>query len=413
MLSRFANFAPGLAARSLAALLTVGAFGLTSGATKAHAIEELPFFTPDEIKCQRLAKNASNAYVRVVFNARHDCFIEQMKGNLGLANDCHASVDEGTGYEPTDEALRAAQSKTLADITSACLVVDLSVLGFPAGCNDPDGPPFTAFDLEACTRNSADEIIGELIWIEQPQPTSVVDNPARNCQIEISKKSARLFTAELEARSHCVFKQMNRELDLSIDCRAETDRFTPGTGHSPTDNDIISAHNKVLRELANTCGGIDLEGLGFPNECAATDDDTFTMTALIECMFESHHLRIIDYLDNASPLTKNCGNGIIDDLESCDDGDDIGGMGDICNSYCIVNTTCGGPTGKRRPTIVDALYILRVAVGLESCDPALCDVDSNGFINTSDVLRVLRVVVGLEGPSFLFCPDPVIPGEVE
>lgn len=417
MLSRFARlapFAPRTAAAFAGVFVGVCAYGLTSGAPQAAAIDELPFFTLDEIRCQRLVKESSNAYVRDIFNARHDCFLEQMKGNIALANDCRASIDDGTGDEQTDELLRAAQTRTLSDITSGCLAVELSVLGFPGACEDPDGPPFTAFDLESCTRNEADAVVDELIAIEQPALDSVVANPARNCQRDISTKGSKLFVNELAARSECAFKQMSRDIDLSVDCRAEADRFAPSTGHTPTDNAILAAHDKVLRELANTCGGVDLTALGFPNECAGVAEGTFALTALVECLFETHHGKLVAVLDNGMPLTKNCGNGVINDFETCDDGNDEGGFGDICSKYCIANTTCGAPTGGRAPSIKDALYILRVAVGLNSCDLALCDVDSNGFINTSDVLRLLRVIVGLEhGPTFLFCPEAVIPGTVE
>jgi hypothetical protein len=376
----------------------------------AQAIDELPFLTTEELRCQLLEKNAANQYVNNVFAIRHDCFLEQMKGTIPLANDCRASVDSGTGDPATDERLRNAQAKILADITSACLATNLEILGFPATCEDADGPPFTAFDLETCVRDTSDKVIDELIEIEQPRLLSVYPNPERNCQADISQKASKLFINEFDARSNCAYKQLNRTIDLTVDCRAEASRLAPNTGHGSTDSSIVSAHNKVLRDLANACGGISLDLLGFPNQCPVEDTGDFTLASLIECLFDSHHARLSEVLDTILPLTKNCGNTFIDDFESCDDGDDIGGLGDICSAYCIANTLCGGPMGFERVTITDALFILRTAVELETCDPALCDVDSNGVINTTDVLRVLAFVIGL--PVELNCPEAVIPGTI-
>jgi hypothetical protein len=376
----------------------------------ADAIDELPVLTADELRCQRLLKNAANQYVNNVFVIRNDCLLEQMKGTIALANDCRASVDNGTGDTATDDALRSAQAKILADITSACLAVDLDVLGFPATCDDGDGPPFTAFELETCVRVTSDQVIDELINIEQPPLESVYPNPERNCQADISQKASKLFVNEFDARSNCAYKQINSTIDLTVDCRAEESRLAPNTGHASTDNSIVSAHNKVLRDLANSCGGISLDLLGFPNECPEEDTGDYTLSSLIECLFETHHEFLMGLLDTIIPLTKNCGNTFIDDFETCDDGDDVGGFGDICSADCIANTLCGDPMGFGRITITDALFILRAAVELETCDPALCDVDSNGVINTTDVLRVLAFVVGL--PVELNCPEAVIPGEI-
>jgi len=51
--------------------------------------------------------------------------------------------------------------------------------------------------------------------------------------------------------------------------------------------------------------------------------------------------------------------------------------------------------------------LLRVAVGLQQCDTALCDVNGDGVINTTDALLILRAVVGL--PVNLACNPPEDP----
>ena len=57
------------------------------------------------------------------------------------------------------------------------------------------------------------------------------------------------------------------------------------------------------------------------------------------------------------------------------------------------------------PTLVtasDALYILRSAVGLASCELCVCDVDGSGSISATDALATLRAAVGQ--PIALTCP---------
>ncbi len=56
---------------------------------------------------------------------------------------------------------------------------------------------------------------------------------------------------------------------------------------------------------------------------------------------------------------------------------------------------CGQPASDRdRPTASDALLILRVAVGLDDCAFAICDVDANCSVNAVDALRLLKYAVG-------------------
>jgi len=63
---------------------------------------------------------------------------------------------------------------------------------------------------------------------------------------------------------------------------------------------------------------------------------------------------------------------------------------------------CGDPAALQAqalhaPSLVtatDALYILNAAVGLVSCEPCVCDVDSSGGLTPTDALRVLRYAVG-------------------
>lgn len=99
-----------------------------------------------------------------------------------------------------------------------------------------------------------------------------------------------------------------------------------------------------------------------------------------------------------------CGNGMVDDGESCDDGTTTFEPGEYCSSRCSV-VTCGYPLNPDLidPTVADALFVLRAAVQLADCDARVCDVTSSGAVESSDALRVLRAAVGI--PTLLACPS--------
>jgi len=81
---------------------------------------------------------------------------------------------------------------------------------------------------------------------------------------------------------------------------------------------------------------------------------------------------------------------------------------------------CGQPTsrGGASPTATDALFVLRAAVGIESCKSCICDTDASGLIAATDALAILRSAVGL-GPALgcvavcdPLCGDGIVdPGE--
>jgi cysteine-rich repeat protein len=91
-----------------------------------------------------------------------------------------------------------------------------------------------------------------------------------------------------------------------------------------------------------------------------------------------------------------CGDGIVADEEECDDAEASWARGEACNSRCEW-LACGDPDDDGSTTASDALLALRAAVGIESCDACICNVDaSTGAIPVSaaDALRLLRFAVG-------------------
>ena len=64
---------------------------------------------------------------------------------------------------------------------------------------------------------------------------------------------------------------------------------------------------------------------------------------------------------------------------------------------------CGQPLSNGdAPTASDALFTLRAAIGIATCDLEVCDVDGNCSLSASDALRILGKAVGQ--PVELLCP---------
>ncbi|TFH21578.1 MAG: hypothetical protein E4H03_10340 [Myxococcales bacterium] len=373
-----------------------------------HAQVDVPVFTSAELKCQTVINTASTQYVKDVFVARQSCFDAQMAGTIALDVDCRVDVNDNssTGDEGTDDALRKATGRLLADVPPKCAGIDLSILGFPGFCrNVPVDRPFDTFDLTDCLLTSSEEVVALLIDFEQPSVDFVFVRPERVCRNDVSVKSSRLFTGEFEARQNCLIRQLKQKISEDVDCRLEENIDAPGTGDPGTDDLIVAAHGSKLRAISNACGHIFLDDVGFPNMCPAPGGNVYPLTALRECMFSSHHFDMIRFLDIMNPLTTKCGNGDLDFTEQCDDGDNTTEPGKLCRFDCSINANCGDPLDTGTISTSDALFILHAAIGLESCDLSLCDLNGDGFITVVDAQVALLIAAGLD--ATLNCPAPL------
>ena len=94
-----------------------------------------------------------------------------------------------------------------------------------------------------------------------------------------------------------------------------------------------------------------------------------------------------------------CGNGAVEDAETCDDGDTDFTPGDSCSADCEA-FPCGIPTNVAgtSPKTGDALFVLKAAVQASNCDVLVCDVNGSNTVNTSDALLILKRAVGQDIP---------------
>ncbi len=99
-----------------------------------------------------------------------------------------------------------------------------------------------------------------------------------------------------------------------------------------------------------------------------------------------------------------CGDGhVLADIEACDDGNVVDD--ETCPSDCAVLPSCGDAVVDGWILSSDALRVLQLAVGNDvECAQWVCDVDSTGEVNVTDSLRLLRRAV--EQPVVLNCQPP-------
>lgn len=396
--------------RDFLMLTRVAAVLVGLGLPVTAAAQQPVSLTQADQRCQAATNDATVAYLKASFNARHDCFLQQLRGELPLAPvvDCRAPVETGTGDDTTDQRLLTGQSKLLADVTSSCVDANLTDLGFPGFCPHEDGEPYGIFEHEECLRTAADTTVAALVDVEQPAILAAFsENADSTCQDTVSRQSSNMFVAELQSRAACVLSVLKGRLNPElVDCRLEQSTFEPMTGHGATDDLVVGAHNKLIRVVPSSCPRIDLVPLGFPNQCPAPSGTAYPLAALSECMFNTHHFAVYRMLDLTNPLTTKCGNDDLDFAEQCDDGNTDYNLGEVCRGNCSLIGQCADTNDDGVVSAADALFVLRAAVGSVSCQLEICDANHDGSITATDVLMVLQHAVGLN--VVLACPLPLV-----
>lgn len=371
---------------------------------------EFPFLSDSEFVCLRTSFQATLDYFGTFVDARQDCFYKELVGKVKPGElDCLFPISSDqpgtTGDDETDRRLRSAEARMTRRILTHCTGVDLETLGYPGFCDDPNEAPYTAFDHNVCLLERAKGLGSFLLDTEHPPFPGHLEGNEQYCQDTVARHSANMTRAEFEWRGKCLLRQAVRAIDLppDIDCRREVDPQDPQTDRGYTDERVVEAHNFLLRGIPNNCPAINVENLGFPHRCEFPDNNSvFPLPALTECMWDFHHHDIFRFIDLIFPCSTKCGNAILNIEEECDDADNDYMNGDFCRDDCTL-VSCGDTDDDGDQDVVDALYVLRAAVGLESCTLLVCDVTGDLKVRSSDALRLLQYSVGLS--VLLECPD--------
>lgn len=109
-----------------------------------------------------------------------------------------------------------------------------------------------------------------------------------------------------------------------------------------------------------------------------------------------------DPCDDGLDCTTNdvCFSGECGGTDTCPDGQQCSFESGVCVAE---GGGCGDPTNDGNTTASDALFALNAAVGLQTCQICVCDVDNSAALSASDALRLLNFAVGIPNVT-LNCP---------
>ena len=115
----------------------------------------------------------------------------------------------------------------------------------------------------------------------------------------------------------------------------------------------------------------------------------------------------------ASCAVARCGDGNVHaGVEECDDANSD--EHDRCTSDCKRREQCGDVNSDSELTAADALKIMQRAVGLAVvCPDWICDTDGSGSVTASNALAVLRIAIGLEAELVCGFPTRIVLGLAE
>lgn len=323
--------------------------------------------------CQDDLANKAAAMVTGELDGRARCLVRQAKGLVEGGVNCRAEEDvenANTGDLPTDKKVDSAHAKILHGLANSCPAIDLAFLGFPDQCVNPEGSVFSLAALLDCLFAAHHGEVFRLLDIAHP-----LTSPCGNGLIEVGE----------------LCDDGDREHAVGELCRANCSSVNCGDPDDSRGDPTIIDSLYILRTTV---------GL---QSCALEicDVDSSGEVSLVDALIVLNRAAGIDVELNCPRLSLTCGNGSLDLLEECDDGDSDWNSGELCNRSCE-RVDCGDPNDSGAITTLDASFVLRTSIGLETCDLRVCDTTGNASIDSSDALLVLKKAVGL--PILLTCP---------
>ncbi|TMA78132.1 MAG: hypothetical protein E6J72_14785, partial [Deltaproteobacteria bacterium] len=223
--------------------------------------------TSAELNCLDTIGSSGARFAERVHAALHACDEAIVVGNT-----CDT--------QQRDSVIALAASRLGKDLAAACSQVDLTHLGFPGPCTDPDGGSFSVDNLTSCLVDAGEAQMTTAEDTEFPNPHPL-SKPDAKCQVGIANATQDFITSKLQARSNCLDEQAAGTISASIDCRAEV---PPGTGDPQTDQAIAQAQANLAANLQQACGKTQLEHLGFPGSCSDPDGGSFSVGNLQDCL---------------------------------------------------------------------------------------------------------------------------------
>ena len=321
-------------------------FGMRGPVEPLLGTKHLP--SADGGTCRNALGASLTYYARLTSSAIADCHKSRLYGKIPAATDCNSTTDD----PKTAEAFANAAARVIAstdECTDGGSPADSGYASCPAPCNaidigvcsagnvgaacDSDGDCDvipgdgrcgdwdTAGDCFVCLAENAVLTAAETTYGDTPVPPPAPVDVAR-CADAIGRALEKM-TATLVSETTKCQKKADAGQSLPAGVRFCKDADTKG---------IIAGTEAASRDLiANECGGGQIAVLA--SICGGALDPV----AVGDCVVDNAHVVNDAISATAFPETKAvCGNGIKENGEACDAGDDA-----TCPLACLPSCQCG------------------------------------------------------------------------
>ncbi|MFQ5352674.1 MAG: hypothetical protein ACE5D3_06340, partial [Candidatus Binatia bacterium] len=253
--------------------------------------------------CRADIDRLSSRYLVGLLRVRQRCLKKVFRGRLPLATDCI----EADGDDATQARLATLRDRLGAGLGSRCAGVNYTALGYPGRCRDTNPPAstFDVLDIESCIIDEHGRTVAHLLNMEFPPEQSLPGRFVR-CVAGVGGKAADMVRLEVRARHRCLFEsETNSVTDLL--CREPMPPYGGGTGDSVTNKRVIRGYAGLLSGTPGACRGIDVDFLGYTDDCVDTTGGRFNSFDLKLCLFEDHRATALDAIEVAYPAEPVCG----------------------------------------------------------------------------------------------------------
>ena len=342
-------------------------------------------------KCRSAIETQNSRYLARTHRIRQRCLHGVFRGRLPLTTDCV----NGEGDDKAAAHLSQVRARVAQQLVRGCTGIDLEQLGYPGQCPDETGAPFDSSDLEQCIGGENDDIVARMLELEYP-PVTFLPSRYLHCVNGVGLRGGDVVRSELRARSSCLFRD---EVDLVVDseCREQMTPYGPGTADPKTNDRVLRSYVGLLAGIPDVCSGLNVDFLGYTDDCEDTTGGRFNTFDLKLCLFDTHRRLAQESLRLAFPTAAVCGDGEVDPDEQCDDGntsDTDACLGDCTLARCgdtFVRTgveECDDGNTVETDACLNSCKLAKCGDGITHTGFELCD-DGNQ-INTDCVLERLH-----------------------
>lgn len=292
-----------------------------------------------ELRCRSAIEAGLSSWTLDTLKSRMRCQSDILTANESPAADCVT----GIGSVSLGSRLFSARAKLRNRLLSSCSDVNWGLLSFPGPC--PNAPAiFHADALVQCIENVGNQTTDRLFDIWYPVELEPARGPASECITSVAKRASAMVIKELRTRLRCLRDNERSGTAIGRDCRGQLPPYGSGTFDETLDRSIARAQLSWLSGMPDACAATDFREIGFGAFCPTPLDSGSGLNQFHACVFRFNRLQVPVLLDLAFPSDPVCGNGILQEGESCDNGAaNSNAVPDACRLNCEF-PVCGDST---------------------------------------------------------------------